>query len=446
MNLDANGAANPNFSKNRQQRASKKDGAALFTDDEKKKLAKEGGVPYTDDYEVSKLGWIQTPIYYQDCFELEQLGDPCGHRNSLYYDAVHCGYDGYGTASMMSTNALIRRAALDSVGGMQYGSFNEGALTGQRMISEGWDSAYFRKDWDGDVRDPEARFPLVVGLVPESVAATMKYRKRVAQGASEIMLQLPLTHGLMDDAWFKQYKEERKIHPPDKARPWPVVIMRFVIYFNEFFYPLSSLQWCFYAIIVAYMCYTGTLAFYLNPDMVCYAYMPYILMCGLINRAATRPVASMDSVAGAETCFSFAWANFAGFLSALFDRVTCKKQSTKKRWGTQGAVKSRTSILQLPNVLMFFTLIIGVFWGLWVFFTRSYNTPWDVLPGICLACYIIMSLLPVVRMTIQEYFGWSLETLQDRGHMSSAVILAILAAWASLWKFVYVADQGSIMF
>ena len=46
---------------------------------------------------------------------------------------------------MMSTNALIRRSALDSVGGMQYGSFNEGALTGQRMISEGWDSAYFRK-------------------------------------------------------------------------------------------------------------------------------------------------------------------------------------------------------------------------------------------------------------------------------------------------------------
>ena len=136
---------------------------------------------------------------------------------------------------------------------------------------------------------------------------------------------------------------------------------------------------------------------------------------------------------------------------------------------------------------MFFTLIIGVVYGLVVFFTRSYNTPWDgacelwsrfmpharsqtrpplvdsriqtlnhspfinsaartVLPGICLALYIIMSLLPVTRMTIQEYFGWSLETLQDRGHMSSAIVLAILAAWASLWKFVYVSDQGSIMF
>ena len=153
--------------------------------------------------------------------------------------------------------------------------------------------------------------------------------------------------------------------------------MRWIIYFNEYWYPLSSIQWCLYAILVAYMLFVGSLVFYLNPDMVCYAYMPYIIMCGLINRAATRPVASMDSVAGAETCFSFAWANVAGFLSALVDRITCKKQSTKKRWGTQGAVKSRTSILQLPNVLMFFTLIFGVFYGLYVFFTRSYNTPWD---------------------------------------------------------------------
>ena len=90
---------------------------------------------------------------------------------------------------------------------------------------------------------------------------------------------------------FKQYQEERKIHPPDKTRPWPVVLMRWVIYFNEYWYPLSSLQWCFYAILVAYMLFSGSLAFYLNPDMVCYAYMPYIIMCGLINRAATRPVA-----------------------------------------------------------------------------------------------------------------------------------------------------------
>ena len=54
MNLDANGAANPNFSKNRQQRSSKKDGTALFTEDEKKKLAKEGGVPYTGELFCSR--------------------------------------------------------------------------------------------------------------------------------------------------------------------------------------------------------------------------------------------------------------------------------------------------------------------------------------------------------------------------------------------------------
>lgn len=77
--------------------------------------------------------------------ELSQLKDPCGHRNSLYYDAVQCGMDGYGSPTLLSTNALIRRSALDSVGGMQYGSFTEGQLTGLRMHNKGWDSAYFRK-------------------------------------------------------------------------------------------------------------------------------------------------------------------------------------------------------------------------------------------------------------------------------------------------------------
>lgn len=46
MNLEANGASNPNFSKTRSNRASKPR-TSIFSDKEKKDLAKEGGVPYT---------------------------------------------------------------------------------------------------------------------------------------------------------------------------------------------------------------------------------------------------------------------------------------------------------------------------------------------------------------------------------------------------------------
>lgn len=156
-------------------------------------------LPTPDDYEVSKLGWVQTPIYYQvrvgedmtrprpaairrhahlrppaalaparalpvpasahlrspppasahmrpptqptpthprpplptpahhqqDCFELEQLGDPCGHRNSLYYDAVHCGYDGYGVGGTGCT-------------GLEQGVRCTGAMYGCGVYGVGW--------------------------------------------------------------------------------------------------------------------------------------------------------------------------------------------------------------------------------------------------------------------------------------------------------------------
>ena len=55
MNLDANGAANPNLSKKRQQRASKPR-TSIFTDEEKKKLGKDGGgVPYTGELTAPQI-------------------------------------------------------------------------------------------------------------------------------------------------------------------------------------------------------------------------------------------------------------------------------------------------------------------------------------------------------------------------------------------------------
>ena len=130
------------------------------------------------------------------------------------------------------------------------------------------------------------------------------------------------------------------------------------------------------------------------------------------------------SVQGAETCYSFAFAKLAGYVQAVWVRLTCHKKD-KKRWGTQAAVKKRATILQYPNVLCFFTLLVGVIYALYLFFTEEFNTPWEIMPCIVMGLYLIGSLLPVVRMTIQEWLGWSLDSLHDKGHMSSAIVLAV---------------------
>ncbi len=93
--------------------------------------------PYQDDISANQVAFVQTPQYFRDsCIQL-QLGDPLGHRNATFYDAIQTGQDGYECASFAGTNALFRREALDSVGGIQYGSLTEDAFTGLMLTKLG---------------------------------------------------------------------------------------------------------------------------------------------------------------------------------------------------------------------------------------------------------------------------------------------------------------------
>jgi len=141
-------------------------------------------------------------------------------------------------------------------------------------------------------------------------------------------------------------------------------------------------------------------------ELTKYAYLPYILICGIMNVAAMRPVASMDSVKGKETCFSMAWPNLFGFLSALWVRISCM-QSYKKKWAGHKKVQTQGSLYQLPNVITFIVLIVGLVYSLTSFFTEGFHNPWEYFPQICIGMYMASSLFPVVRVTIQEYFGWA---------------------------------------
>jgi len=92
--------------------------------------------------------YAQTPQYFEHCYELKVLGDPCGHRNAVFFDAVQCGLDGYGSAFFAGTNAIFRRAALDSIGGIRYGTLTEDAFTG-RCLNQKVRSYFHGRGWYG---------------------------------------------------------------------------------------------------------------------------------------------------------------------------------------------------------------------------------------------------------------------------------------------------------
>jgi cellulose synthase (UDP-forming) len=91
-----------------------------------------------------------------------------------WYNPTSFGMDVLGAASLMGSNALIRRAALESIGGYQPG-LAEDLATSLALHSAGWRSAYVAK-------------PMAPGLAPASLVAWYDQQLKWARGVFEVML------------------------------------------------------------------------------------------------------------------------------------------------------------------------------------------------------------------------------------------------------------------
>ena len=97
--------------------------------------------------------------------------------NEVFFDGVEVNRGYAGLAAFAGTNAVWKMQALYHVGGLQYGSLTEDALTGMAVHMAGFTSAYNRKE-------------MAVGLSPQSVNDAMQQRMRWSQGAVEMALKV----------------------------------------------------------------------------------------------------------------------------------------------------------------------------------------------------------------------------------------------------------------
>jgi cellulose synthase (UDP-forming) len=91
-----------------------------------------------------------------------------------YYNPTSIGADGLGAAALVGSNALIRRAALDSIGGYHPG-LAEDLATSVALHAAGWRSAYVAE-------------PLAPGLAPPDVPAWFAQQLKWARGVFELLL------------------------------------------------------------------------------------------------------------------------------------------------------------------------------------------------------------------------------------------------------------------
>ncbi len=125
----------------------------------------------------SKLGMLQTPhhFYSPDPFE-RNLGQfrTIPSEGELFYGVVQDGNDFWNATFFCGSCAVLRRSALDEIGGMAVETVTEDAHTSLRMQRNGWNTAYIN-------------LPQAAGLATERLSGHVKQRVRWARGMIQIL-------------------------------------------------------------------------------------------------------------------------------------------------------------------------------------------------------------------------------------------------------------------
>lgn len=169
-----------------------------------------------------KLALVQTPHHFlsPDPFE-RNLGvfRKVPNEGALFYGLVQGGNDLWNSTFFCGSCAILRRTALDEVGGIATETVTEDAHTSLKMHRNGYTSAYFSEI-------------LAAGLATETMSAHVKQRMRWARG----MVQIFRT----DCPWFG-----RGLSLPQRLN-YTNAIFHFLYGFPRLFFLMSPLAFLFF--------------------------------------------------------------------------------------------------------------------------------------------------------------------------------------------------------
>ncbi|HSK67619.1 MAG TPA: cellulose synthase catalytic subunit [Anaerolineales bacterium] len=120
-----------------------------------------------------KIGFVQVMLTFNNGSQ-SWVAKAAMETSLDFYNPTSLGAYGIGGATLMGSNALIRRTALDSIGGYQPG-LAEDLATSIALHAAGWESAYVAE-------------PLAPGLAPPSFEAWFVQQLKWARGVFELLI------------------------------------------------------------------------------------------------------------------------------------------------------------------------------------------------------------------------------------------------------------------
>ncbi|KQT51967.1 cellulose synthase [Aureimonas sp. Leaf454] len=125
-----------------------------------------------------RLFLVQTPHFFSNPDPLERnLGTfkAMPSENEMFYGTIQKGLDKWNAAFFCGSAAVLRRAALEEVGGFSGVSITEDCETALDLHSRGWNSLYVDR-------------PMISGLQPDTFASFIGQRSRWCRGMIQILL------------------------------------------------------------------------------------------------------------------------------------------------------------------------------------------------------------------------------------------------------------------
>jgi len=128
----------------------------------------------------NEVAFVQTPqdFYNLDSFQhrIDRRESLVWSEQSLFFRVIQAGKDRLNSAFFCGSCAVVRRSALDDIGGFATGSVTEDIHTSIKLHKRGWRSVYYAKS-------------LAFGLAPASAIPFLKQRLRWGQGAMQVWRQ-----------------------------------------------------------------------------------------------------------------------------------------------------------------------------------------------------------------------------------------------------------------
>lgn len=284
--------------------------------------------------ERPRLFLVQTPHFFTNRDPIERnlaLPESCPSENEMFYSAIHRGLDRLGGAFFCGSAALLRRRALDEVGGISGETITEDAETALDIHARGWESMYLDH-------------AMIAGLQPETFASFIQQRGRWATGMIQMLI-------LKNPVFRSGLSLAQRLCYLNSMSFWLFPLVRTVFLLSPLFYLFFGLE-----------------IFVVEPEEVFVYILPYLLIGFLVQNAL------FSEVRWPQISEVYEIAQTPYLLKALVETVLRPRAATFKVTAKDGTLEHAfLSPIYRPLTLLVLLLLAGLAAGAY----RWYAFPGD---------------------------------------------------------------------